>query len=222
MKAWLAAGMVAASLVTGCGHAVEPRAPHDDAAGVPPPRALSARVEVSRGVVLNWSATSADRAIVDGWSVERRLATETAFTSLTEAPIADTMFVDGGLADGVRAVYRVRGVTAAGVAGVPVETPAVRGDLLAPTAPVSVMAATDPAGIALTFTPGPEPDLALFEARLLPTAGGAPLFRPLAGSPALLGGLVAGAEYAIEVTAIDSAGRVSPPSAPPAVAVAGP
>ena len=116
----------------------------------------------------------------------------------------------------------MRGVTAAGVASDPVETRAVRADLVAPTAPVNVVAATDPAGIALSFTPGPEPDLALFEARLLPTGGGAPLFRPLTASPALLTGLLAGAEYAIEVTAIDSAGRVSPPSAPPAIAVAGP
>ena len=76
---------------------------------------------------------------------------------------------------------------------------------------------------ALPYAAAVKPNLAFFEARLLPTApgGGAPLLRPVLSSPALLTGLMAGAEYAIEVTAVDSAGRVSPPSTPPAIAVAG-
>jgi len=41
----------------------------------------------------------------------------------------------------------------------------------------------------------------------------------VAGSPATIAGLVAGAEYAFEVAAIDSAGRISPYSAPPVPAV---
>ena len=216
------AGVVVALLCTsGCGHSVEPRAPYDEEAAIPTPRALSARVDVSRGIVLTWSATPADRAIVDRWAVERRRTTETAFVALPASPTADTTIVDGSLADGERAVYRVRGVTAAAVTSTPVETPAVRADLVAPAAPTGVSAATVPGGITLVFTPGPDSDLALFEARLVPTSGSLPpTFRQFFASPAFLDGLVAGTEYAIEVTAIDSAGRVSPPSAPPAIAVA--
>ena len=222
MRSMLAAFSVAC-LVAGCGSSVEPRAPYDSAAAVPTPRALHARTDVSLGIVVTWSATAADRAIVDGWSIERRKTTETAFTPLLPVSILDTTFVDGSLADGERAVYRVRGVTAAGIASAPVETAPVRTDRIAPVAPTDVQASTATGGIALTFTTGLEPDLAFFEARILPTApgGGPPLLRTILSSPALLTGLMAGAEYAIEVTAVDSAGRASPPSAPPAIATAG-
>lgn len=221
MRRLVALGL-ALVLLGGCGHSVEPRAPYEEASAIPPPRALAAQVDVSRGVVLTWTASPEDRAIVDGWTVERRRTTEGTFVALTPSPIADTTFVDGDLLDGERAVYRVRGVTAAAVASDFVETAPVRADFVAPTAPTGVSATTAPGGIALAFTPGPEPDLALFEARLVPTSGTEPpTFRQFTASPTLLSGLVAGAEYAIEVTAIDSAGRVSPPSAPPVIAVAG-
>ena len=222
MRPVLVAGVLAA-LLAGCGHAVDPRAPFDDPANVPSPRALRARFEVGRGIVLTWSATAAERAIVDGWRIQRRTTSEIAFTLLTPVEIRDTTWADASVADGVRVVYRVSAITAAGVASLPAESAPVRADLVAPVAPTGVMAATAPGGITLTFTPGPEPDIALFEARLVPSAPGQPpLFRQFAGSPAFLGGLTAGAQYSIEVAAIDSAGRVSPPSAPPVIGVAGP
>ncbi|MEO6462832.1 MAG: fibronectin type III domain-containing protein [Candidatus Eisenbacteria bacterium] len=209
--------------VAGCGHAVDPRAPYDQSAAVPPPRALVARVDLSQGIVLTWSASAADRTIVDGWLVERRTTSEIAFTRLTPVAIRDTTWVDGSAADGVRVVYRVRAVTAAGVAGPPAETAPLRADFVAPGAPTGVSAATSPEGITLTFTPGPESDIAFFEARLVPgTPGQPPLFRQFVASPAALGGLAAGVEYTIEVAAIDSAGRMSPPSTPPVTAVSGP
>ena len=181
-------------VLTGCGHTVEPRSPYDASAAVPAPRAVTARLDVAQGVVLTWSATAADRAIVDG-----------------------------GVADGERVVHRVVAVTGAGVRSVAVETPPVRGDGVAPAAPTGVAVATAPGGLALTFTPGPEADIALHEARLVRTGGGEPpLFRQFATSPALLDGLVADAEYAVEVAALDSAGRFSPFSSPPAIGVAGP
>ena len=216
--------VLAVLATAGCGHAVDPRAPFDDPARLPVPRALSARVDVAQGIVVSWSATAADRAIVDGWRLERRATTSSVFEAVGGAALRrDTTFVDGDVADGVRVVYRVRGVTAAGVESAPAETAPVRADLVAPGAPAGVSAATASGGIALTFTPGPEADIALFEARLSATSGTEPpLFRQVAASPALLSGLVAGREYAIEVAAIDSAGRLSPPSAPPAVATAGP
>jgi hypothetical protein len=104
-----------------------------------------------------------------------------------------------------------------------VETAPVRGDGVAPSAPTGVAVATAPGGLTLTFTPGPEADLALHEARLVRTgAAELPLFRQFTASPAFLGGLVAGAEYSVEVAALDSAGRLSPYSAPPVLGVAGP
>jgi hypothetical protein len=222
MRRVLVAGVLL-TLLAGCGHAVDPRAPYDDPANVPSPRALNARFEVGRGIVLTWSATAADRAIADGWRIERRTTSEVAFTLLLPGLIRDTTWADAGVADGVRVVYRVSAVTAAGVASRPAESAPVRGDQVAPGAPTKVMAATSPGGITLTFTPGPEPDIAFFEARLVPEASGQPpLFRQFAGSPAFLGGLTAGMGYSIEVAAIDSAGRVSPPSTPPVIGVAGP
>lgn len=217
LAAWL--GVVAA----GCGHSVEPRPPYDTAAGVPVPRAASARLDVTRGIVVTWSATPDERAIVDFWRIEVRRSGEAAFPTNARAVVRDTTFVDGFVDDGVRYVYRVRAVTAAGVTSPPAETAPLRADLVAPAAPTGVGAATSPGGITLTFTPGPEADIAFFEGRLLPSAPGQPpLFRQFVASPAVLGGLTAGAEYTIEVAAIDSAGRVSPPSTPPVVAVAGP
>jgi hypothetical protein len=208
--------------LAGCGHTVEPRSPYESSSAVPAPRAVSARLDVSQGIVVTWSATAADRAIVDGWLVERRATTETTFHALSATPLRDTMFVDGGVADGERVVHRVLAVTGAGVRSRGVESAPVRGDAIAPAAPAGVAVATAPGGLALTFTPGPEPDIALYEARLVRTgAGELPLFRQFTASPAFLGGLVAGAEYAVEVAALDSAGRFSPYSTPPAIGVAG-
>ena len=220
MRAVLA---ILALVVAGCGSSIEPRAPYDSAEAVPPPRALHANTDVNQGIVVAWSATLADRAIVDGWTIERRRTTETVFTPLLPAPTRDTTYVDGSLADGERAVYRVRGVTAAGIESAPAETAPARADLVVPGAPGDVQASTAPEGIALSFVPGPEPDLAFFQVQLVPTqpGGGPPHFRAIAASPALITDLSAGVEYAIEVTAVDSAGRVSPPSSPPAIATAG-
>jgi hypothetical protein len=218
----LAAGITVV-LVAGCGHSVEPRAPYDAPGAVPIPRSLGARVDVSRGIVLTWSASAGDRAIVDTWRIERRTTTESAFTPLSTLAVRETTFADGAVEDGIRYVHRVRAVTAAGVTGLPAETAPVRADFVPPGAPTGVTAATSPGGITLTFTPGPEPDIAFFEARLVPqTAGQPPLFRQFTSSPAFLGNLTAGAGYTIDVAAIDSAGRVSPPSAPSVFGVAGP
>jgi hypothetical protein len=212
---------LAAALGGAC-HTVDPRAPYDSAAGVPAPRALAARLDLERGMVVTWSATAAERAIVDGWFVERRPTTRDTFERLTAAAIRDTTFVDGGVADGERVVYRVLAVTGAGLTSLPVESAPVRGDRVAPAAPTGVAVATAPGGLRVELAPGPDPDLALFEARLVRTgAAEPPLFRQFAASPAVLGGLLGGAEYAVEVAALDSAGRFSPYSAPPAIGIAG-
>ena len=218
-----APALFAVALLAGCGHSVAPRAPYDDPAGVPVPRAVTARYEIGRGLVVTWSATAGERVIVEGWIVERRATTETAFTPLTAVPTRDTTRVDIEVDDGVRYVYRVAAVTAAGVRSAAVETAPARADLVAPGPPGGVAAATAPGGVSVTFTPGGEPDLAFFEVRLVETGGGQPpVFRAAAGSPAAVGGLTSGATYAISVAAVDSAGRESEFSAPPATAVAGP
>lgn len=209
--------------LAGCGHSVEPRAPYAEAGRVPAPRDLLARYDLLQGMVITWRATPQDRALVDGWIVERRPTTTTSFTALTAGATRETTFVDGNLGDGVRVVYRVRGVTAAGIASLPVETPPLRADLVAPAPPLDVAAATAPTGIEVTFTRGPEADLAAFEVRLVELSPGTSQeFRTVPGSPATIEGLVSGALYQVDVAAVDSAGRQSAWSTPPVSAVAGP
>jgi hypothetical protein len=210
-------------VVAGCGHAVEPRRPFDDGTQVPAPRSLLIRFDLQQGMTLTWQATAVDRTIVDGWTVERRTSTESAFTRLTAGAMRDTVFVDPGLGDGVRAIYRVRGVTAAGVASPAAETAPTRADLVAPAPPGNIAANTSTEGIDVTFTRGPESDVAFFEVRLLELSPGNSLeFRSVADSPGLITGLIAGALYQVDVAAVDSAGRQSAFSTPPASAVAGP
>jgi len=219
----IAAMLALIALGSGCGHSANPVAPYDTSAGVPPPRDVVVQADPVGRLVVRWRATADDRTVVDGWFVERRTSTVSTFTRLTPVAQADTVYFDDEVEEGVRYAYRVLAVTGANVTSAPVETPPVRGDRTGPTAPVNVTAATVSGGVAIGFVDGDEPDLAFFEVRLIRTqASLPPEFRVVAGSPATIAGLVAGAEYAFEVAAIDSAGRISPYSAPPVPAVAGP
>jgi len=216
-----AVGVVA--VVTGCGHSQNPVAPYDSSAAVPPARGLLVQGDAVGRMVVRWSATAADRTIVDGWFVERRLAEHSSFTRLSTAPQADTVYFDDDVADGTRLVYRVLAVTGAGITSVPVESAPVRVDRSAPSTPVAVVATGVPGGVLLGFQSGGEPDLSFFDVRVsLTLTNLPPEFRQVTSSPAMIAGLVGGNEYAFEVAAVDSAGRISAYSAPPATAVAGP
>lgn len=219
----LVSAVLGLALCLGCGHSVEPVAPYDSAAGIPPPRSLSVQGDPIGRLVVRWRATADDRTIVDGWFVERRVTTEIAFTRLETGARADTVYFDDDVADGLRYVYRVVAVTGAGVTGPPAESPAVRGDRTAPSTPSVLAAATAPGGVRLDFVPGGEPDLAFFEVRMTRTSTNLPPeYRAVGASPATIVGLVAGGEYAFEIAAIDSAGRSSGHGAPPVTAIAGP
>ena len=217
------AAVLALLATAGCGYSVDALAPYDDPAAIPVPRSLGAAIDATGRIVLTWGATPADRTIVDGWIVERRPSDTTTFTQVTPALLPDTTWADDEVAEGERFVYRVRAVTGAGVIGAPAETPVLRADRTAPGPPQTVTAVSAPGGVTLTFVPGPEPDLAFFDVRIREQgAGTPPQFRTVGGSPASILGLTAGATYGFEVAAIDSAGRISAYSAPPATAVAGP
>ena len=203
----------------GCGHSVGPVAPYDSSAAVPPPRSVQVRSDPIGRLIVSWRATAEDRSVVDGWFVERRVTSTSTFTRLEPEAGADTVYFDDDIADGLRYVYRVLAVTGADVSSLPVETSPVRGDRTAPVVPTEVSAATATGGVLLQFQDGGEPDLAFFEVRItLPQTNLPPEFRQVAGSPALIAGLTAGNQYAFEVAAVDSAGRISPFSAPPAIA----
>ena len=210
----------AAFACAACGHSVEPRAPYDDEAGVPAPQGLIASLDPSGDLRLTWHPTANELAVVDGWSVERRTAGGSAYTLLTPELVRDSVYVDQSVADGARVVYRVFGVTAAAIASAPAQTLPLRCDRTAPATPIAVALAPRPAALELTFTPGGEPDLQVFEVRIFDTVSGQPpVTRAVFGSPALLDGLVPGVPYSVTVAAIDSAGRTSAPSDPPVVDV---
>ncbi|MGH7725131.1 MAG: fibronectin type III domain-containing protein [Candidatus Eiseniibacteriota bacterium] len=207
---------LAVALATGgCGHSTEALAPYDDASAVPAPRALAASLDDVGSVVLAWSATSDDRVVVDGWTVERRPTESPVFVRLTDALLADTTFTDLLAEDGRRYVYRVVAVTGAGVESAPAETPPIRADRTGPTTPTDLTVTPLSGALEIAFVPGPEPDVALFEVRVTPVDPARPaLFLPVTGSPAVLDGLASGASYGVSVAAIDSAGRQSPFSTP--------
>ncbi len=207
----------------GCGHSASPVAPFDSTAAVPTPRNLQVHSDPIGRLVLRWSATPQDRAVVDGWFVERRVTTSSAFTRLEVEARMDTTYFDDDIAEGVRYVYRVLAVTGAGVTSLPIEAGPVRGDRTAPATPGAVVAVTASGGIQLSFVDAGEPDLAFFEVRLTqPQSSDPPEFRQVSGSPALIGGLAVGSPYAFEIAAVDSAGRISAFSEPPVGAIAGP
>ncbi len=211
----LLAPAAAIYLGSGCGHSTEARSPYDQSASVPAPKSLAAALDPVGSVVLTWSASASDRAIVDGWTVERRATDSLVFEPLTEALLSDTTFTDLLAVDNVRYVYRVRGRTGAGIESAPAESPPVRADRIAPRTPAGLMITSRPAALEIVFTPAGDPDIALFEVRLVEAGGSAPpAFRPVAGSPAVLDGLTPGTTYGVSIAAIDSSGRQSPFSAP--------
>ncbi len=207
----------------GCGHSETPVAPYDSTAAVPAPRDLRVEADVVGRLVVRWRAPAEDRRVVDGWFVERRVTTTSAFTQLETEATADTVYFDDDIDDDVRYVYRVRSVTGAGVTSLPVEAPPVRGDRTAPSAPVAVTASSVSGGVLLQFEDGGEPDLAFFDVRLRQLGANLPPeFRQGSGSPLRVGGLLGGAAYEFEIAAVDSSGRISSYSAPAVEAVAGP
>lgn len=208
--------VLAVLLAAGCGNSVEPRAPYDDPARIPPPRNARAELMLSGAIRVVWEATAADRQVVDGWHVERRASTETAFTRLTIALTSTAEWFDLDVTDNARFVYRVIAATGAGVAGVPVESAMIRADLALPTAPSAVLVTPRSTALEVAFTPGPDPDLAAFQLRLVASGGGEPQrFMTVFASPTTVDGLTPGRAYAVTVAAIDSAGRFSIESAPP-------
>ncbi|MEP7028219.1 MAG: fibronectin type III domain-containing protein [Candidatus Eisenbacteria bacterium] len=220
---WSLLGLGAWAAAAGCGHSVEPRAPYQAADRLPVPSDLRVGLTLGGDVLLTWRASAGDRAVVDGWIVERRRSTESDFVSVGPALVRDTTYLDNTIGDGERAAYRVRAITGAGLASLPAESNLIRSDRFGPSAPTGLTVAPLSAALRISFVASPEPDVQLYLVRLEAQNGSEP---PRDGStlasPDTVSGLTPGIAYGVTVTAVDSAGRVSFPPGTPVVGVPGP
>ena len=205
----------------------------EPAASVSRPPMLAERPEVTQdSVVLRWQAPSANvdastPANLLGYNVYRAAAaqSETARTPLNTEPLAATSFTDRTFKFGEEYSYVVRAVSL-GTGGDPVEslnsnavtvTPV---DIFAPTAPqgLTAVATGAPLRVSVFFAANKEPDVAGYNVHRstdpdLPRERWPRLNRePLERTTLQDEAVQPGTRYFYYVTAVDTAGNVSPPS----------
>ncbi len=171
-----------------------------------------AAAPATNGLALTWTPPADGPGA--GTLVYRRDKLSRFGRPLTPQPLAQAGFEDTAVAQGQEWCYVVRRVASTDP---PVESAAsneacaVFRDVVAPAAPGGLAALPQAGGLQLSWSPSPEPDLAHYRVYRL-AAGGRQLVQELA--PGETGLTVGDASRRYVVTAVDTAGNESEPSAP--------
>ena len=182
-----------------------------------PPFGLTVEDPATGGVLeLRWEA-SADSGVV-GYDLYRSTSPDGPFDKITQTPINDTFYTDTGLTNGQEYFYRVVAVDALNNPSAPVEGSGVPTDTTPPATPEG-LAVTDPSTsdqLDLRWTPNTESDLAgyfIYRSEAPDSPYEKVAFVPAGSSSYRDGWLALGYTYHYRISAVDTTGNESSPSA---------
>ncbi len=194
--------------LAGCGHSTGPTDARSDRASIPAPTALTAQ-QNRIGAFVQWQAPDSDFVVIAGWHVYRTTPDDVTLR-LTTAPVTDREFSDRDVLMTGLTEYRVTALSRGGVESLPAGPAFVFVDTLPPSRVEGLRAEALPSSIFLTWTAGPENDLAGYEV----FRDG--VFAVTINDPAMPAYLdfdvVPGHEYAYHVLAVDFQEHRSAPS----------
>jgi Tol biopolymer transport system component/fibronectin type 3 domain-containing protein len=130
---------------------------------------------------------------------------------VAQQPVVDTTYTDAALSDGVY-TYRIDAMNTCGVEGASAEVMATVGDVVAPAAPLNLIATASDSDITLSWLVNPEPDVVGYNVYRETPQGLLKLNALVVTDPTYTDTQLPNGSYTYRVTAVDTVGNESEPS----------